>query len=213
MPDPSHSYDLHHSSWQHQIPNPLSMGRDRTCNLVVPSWICFCCTMTGTPIRVSFFVCVQRQMRPPRVTGAGSPENEASAYPVSSSVFLPGLPQVLFSSDPSLLCPQGRGGLGSIFVWASGNGGREHDSCNCDGYTNSIYTLSISSATQFGNVPWYSEACSSTLATTYSSGNQNEKQIVSLALDGGLGKWGCLLAVPRTPSLTPSAFHAHTAGW
>lgn len=75
---------------------------------------------------------------------------------------------------------QGRGGLGSIFVWASGNGGREHDSCNCDGYTNSIYTLSISSATQFGNVPWYSEACSSTLATTYSSGNQNEKQIVSL---------------------------------
>uniref|UniRef100_A0A5F9C7N2 furin n=1 Tax=Oryctolagus cuniculus TaxID=9986 RepID=A0A5F9C7N2_RABIT len=77
---------------------------------------------------------------------------------------------------------QGRGGLGSIFVWASGNGGREHDSCNCDGYTNSIYTLSISSATQLGNVPWYSEACSSTLATTYSSGNQNEKQIVTTDL-------------------------------
>uniref|UniRef100_A0A452TV09 Furin n=1 Tax=Ursus maritimus TaxID=29073 RepID=A0A452TV09_URSMA len=77
---------------------------------------------------------------------------------------------------------QGRGGLGSIFVWASGNGGREHDSCMCDGYTNSIYTLSISSATQLGNVPWYSEACSSTLATTYSSGNQNEKQIVTTDL-------------------------------
>lgn len=77
---------------------------------------------------------------------------------------------------------QGRNGLGSIYVWASGNGGREHDSCNCDGYTNSIYTLSISSTTQLGNVPWYSEACSSTLATTYSSGNQNEKQIVSIVL-------------------------------
>ncbi|KAE8618084.1 hypothetical protein XENTR_v10009272 [Xenopus tropicalis] len=77
---------------------------------------------------------------------------------------------------------QGRGGLGSIYVWASGNGGREHDSCNCDGYTNSIYTLSISSTTQMGNVPWYSEACSSTLATTYSSGNQNEKQIVTTDL-------------------------------
>ncbi|XP_028647235.2 furin-1 [Erpetoichthys calabaricus] len=77
---------------------------------------------------------------------------------------------------------EGRGGLGSIFVWASGNGGREHDSCNCDGYTNSIYTLSISSTTQFGNVPWYSEACSSTLATTYSSGNVNEKQIVTTDL-------------------------------
>uniref|UniRef100_A0A674MXZ5 Furin (paired basic amino acid cleaving enzyme) a n=1 Tax=Takifugu rubripes TaxID=31033 RepID=A0A674MXZ5_TAKRU len=77
---------------------------------------------------------------------------------------------------------EGRGGRGSIFVWASGNGGRERDNCNCDGYTNSIYTLSISSSTQNGNVPWYSEACSSTLATTYSSGNVNEKQIVTTDL-------------------------------
>uniref|UniRef100_A0A671Q6T2 Furin-1-like n=1 Tax=Sinocyclocheilus anshuiensis TaxID=1608454 RepID=A0A671Q6T2_9TELE len=77
---------------------------------------------------------------------------------------------------------EGRGGRGSIFVWASGNGGREKDSCNCDGYTNSIYTLSISSSTQNGNVPWYSEACSSTLATTYSSGSLNEKQIVTTDL-------------------------------
>ncbi|XP_051947682.1 furin-1-like [Xyrauchen texanus] len=77
---------------------------------------------------------------------------------------------------------EGRGGRGSIFVWASGNGGREKDSCNCDGYTNSIYTLSISSSTQNGNVPWYSEACSSTLATTYSSGGLNEKQIITTDL-------------------------------
>uniref|UniRef100_A0A4W3I0A5 Furin (paired basic amino acid cleaving enzyme) a n=1 Tax=Callorhinchus milii TaxID=7868 RepID=A0A4W3I0A5_CALMI len=77
---------------------------------------------------------------------------------------------------------EGRRGLGSIFVWASGNGGRERDSCNCDGYTNSIYTLSISSTTQNGNVPWYSEACSSTLATTYSSGGQYEKQIITTDL-------------------------------
>ncbi|KAM6961384.1 LOW QUALITY PROTEIN: furin (paired basic amino acid cleaving enzyme) b [Aplochiton taeniatus] len=77
---------------------------------------------------------------------------------------------------------EGRGGLGSIFVWASGNGGREKDSCNCDGYTNSIHTLSISSTTQYGNVPWYSEACSSTLATTFSSGNPGEKQIVTTDL-------------------------------
>ncbi len=37
----------------------------------------------------------------------------------------------------------GRKKLGSIFVWASGNGGRKVDNCNCDGYTNSVYTLSI----------------------------------------------------------------------
>ncbi|XP_059621906.1 furin-like protease 1 [Phlebotomus argentipes] len=76
----------------------------------------------------------------------------------------------------------GRGGKGSIFIWASGNGGREHDNCNCDGYTNSIWTLSISSATEEGAVPWYSEMCSSTLATTYSSGGQGEKQIVTTDL-------------------------------
>jgi len=65
---------------------------------------------------------------------------------------------------------RGRQGKGSIFVWASGNGGRYGDNCNCDGYTNSIFTLSISSATQAGFRPWYLEECSSTLATTYSSG-------------------------------------------
>ena len=49
---------------------------------------------------------------------------------------------------------RGRRGRGSIFVWASGNGGRHLDNCNCDGYTNSIFTLSISSATQAGYRPW-----------------------------------------------------------
>ncbi|XP_057324466.1 furin-like protease 1 isoform X1 [Microplitis mediator] len=78
---------------------------------------------------------------------------------------------------------KGRSGKGSIFVWASGNGGREHDNCNCDGYTNSIWTLSISSATENGLVPWYSEACSSTLATAYSSGSLGEKQIVTIDLN------------------------------
>lgn len=80
---------------------------------------------------------------------------------------------------------RGRGGLGSIFVWASGNGGRERDNCNCDGYTNAIWTLSISSATENGLVPWYSEACSSTLATTYSSGSTGERQIITTDLHHG----------------------------
>lgn len=46
----------------------------------------------------------------------------------------------------------GRHGLGSIFIWASGNGGKDGDGCNCDGYTNSIFTLSISSATENGSM-------------------------------------------------------------
>ncbi|XP_019113283.1 proprotein convertase subtilisin/kexin type 6 isoform X4 [Larimichthys crocea] len=74
---------------------------------------------------------------------------------------------------------KGRKGLGSIFVWASGNGGRQGDHCSCDGYTSSIYTISISSTTENGNRPWYLEACSSILATTYSSGDFNERKIVT----------------------------------
>ena len=109
---------------------------------------------------------------------------------------------------------QGRKGKGSIFVWASGNGGRHDDSCNCDGYTNSIFTLSISSATQGGYVlfslllripvgsgfrhvfceclknrfkPWYLEECSSTLATTYSSGRPDvDRSIATVDMDGSL---------------------------
>ncbi|XP_043658322.1 furin-like protease 2 isoform X2 [Drosophila teissieri] len=81
----------------------------------------------------------------------------------------------------------GRQGKGSIFVWASGNGGRYTDSCNCDGYTNSIFTLSISSATQAGYKPWYLEECSSTLATTYSSGTPgHDKSVATVDMDGSL---------------------------
>lgn len=81
----------------------------------------------------------------------------------------------------------GRKGKGSIFVWASGNGGRHTDSCNCDGYTNSIFTLSISSATQGGYKPWYLEECSSTLASTYSSGTPgHDKSVATVDMDGRL---------------------------
>ena len=74
---------------------------------------------------------------------------------------------------------QGRSGKGSIFVWASGNGGRQKDSCSCDGYTNSIFTMSISGISQHGQKPFYLEECASTLSTTFSSGSGSEQQVVS----------------------------------
>ncbi|KAJ3208316.1 hypothetical protein HK099_000092 [Clydaea vesicula] len=64
----------------------------------------------------------------------------------------------------------GRDGLGSIFVFASGNGGKEGDNCNSDGYQNSIYTISIGAITASGVIPWYGEQCSAHLAVTYSGG-------------------------------------------
>uniref|UniRef100_A0A8C9SD15 P/Homo B domain-containing protein n=1 Tax=Scleropages formosus TaxID=113540 RepID=A0A8C9SD15_SCLFO len=76
----------------------------------------------------------------------------------------------------------GRGGLGSIYVWASGNGGINYDNCNLDGYVNSIYTLSVSSATERGTVPVYSEPCSAILTTTYSGGSLHHRKTVTTDL-------------------------------
>ena len=41
MWDPGHACNLHHSSWQHRILNPLSEARDRTCFLMDASQIHF----------------------------------------------------------------------------------------------------------------------------------------------------------------------------
>ena len=41
MLDPSHVCDLHHSSRQHWILNPLSEAGDQTCVLMDTSWLCY----------------------------------------------------------------------------------------------------------------------------------------------------------------------------
>ncbi|XP_014239147.1 neuroendocrine convertase 1-like isoform X1 [Trichogramma pretiosum] len=77
---------------------------------------------------------------------------------------------------------EGRQGRGSIYVWASGNGGSKADDCSCDGYVGSIYTLAIGSASQAGTFPWYGEICPATLATTYSSGAYQDQMIATTDL-------------------------------
>ena len=47
--DPSCICNLHHSSWQYWIPNPLSEARDRTLILMDASQTCFYSTTKGTP--------------------------------------------------------------------------------------------------------------------------------------------------------------------
>ncbi|XP_021344063.1 neuroendocrine convertase 2-like, partial [Mizuhopecten yessoensis] len=62
---------------------------------------------------------------------------------------------------------KGRNGRGSIFVWASGNGGNT-DNCNCDGYAKSVNVISIASLTENQYAGYYSEYCSAILASCYS---------------------------------------------
>ncbi|KZT39745.1 hypothetical protein SISSUDRAFT_984412 [Sistotremastrum suecicum HHB10207 ss-3] len=65
---------------------------------------------------------------------------------------------------------RGRGGKGSIFVFASGNGASSGDQCNFDGYTNSIYSVTVSAVDYKGLHPYYSEPCAANMIVTYSSG-------------------------------------------
>lgn len=64
---------------------------------------------------------------------------------------------------------------GSLYVWASGDGG-ENDDCNCDGYAASMWTISINSAINDGRTALYDESCSSTLASTFSNGRSNDPE-------------------------------------
>ena len=76
-----------------------------------------------------------------------------------------------------LLClVEGRGGKGNIYVWATGNGGLTDDDCNCDGYTTSIYTVSVGCIGDHGLSAYYTELCSSTLAVTFNGGAHREKE-------------------------------------
>ena len=51
----------------------------------------------------------------------------------------------------------GRGGKGTIFLWAGGNGLGRQDNSNYDGYANSIYTLAVGALDSSGRQSSYSE--------------------------------------------------------
>lgn len=68
---------------------------------------------------------------------------------------------------------RGRDSLGSVFVFAAGNGASSEDNCNFDGYTNSIYSITVGAIDRNGNHPYYSESCSAVMVVTYSSGGSD----------------------------------------
>jgi kexin len=65
---------------------------------------------------------------------------------------------------------EGRGGKGTIFVWAGGNGAEYGDNCNYDAYANDFRTISVSAVDSNNKPAWYSEPCAMHLVTAPSSG-------------------------------------------
>lgn len=64
----------------------------------------------------------------------------------------------------------GRGGKGSIYVWAAGNGLAHHDSCAYDGYASNKFAITIGAVDLNDKEPFYSEKCAALMAVTPSSG-------------------------------------------
>ena len=73
---------------------------------------------------------------------------------------------------------QGRGGKGSIFIWASGNGGLNSDCCAADGYVTNVYTIAIGSASSAGTAVYYDEKCSAKMAVVYMYTTSGSVQVV-----------------------------------
>jgi len=63
----------------------------------------------------------------------------------------------------------GRGGLGTVYVWAAGNGRDVDDNVNYDEYASSRYTIAVSATGPDGTYSWYSEPGASILVNAPSS--------------------------------------------
>ncbi len=71
----------------------------------------------------------------------------------------------------------GRGGSGTIFVWAGGNGRADFDDSNYDGYANSIYTIAVGAITNVRSQAWYSEPGANLLVAAPSSGDTGAREL------------------------------------
>uniref|UniRef100_A0A3Q3L493 Proprotein convertase subtilisin/kexin type 4-like n=2 Tax=Mastacembelus armatus TaxID=205130 RepID=A0A3Q3L493_9TELE len=97
---------------------------------------------------------------------------------------------------------KGRGGKGSIFVWAAGNGGLQYDHCGADGYVSSIYTIAIGAVTQTGKPTYFGEPCPGVLAVTVTG--DSTKGSLPLVTVTNMGD-GCVTYFPGTSSAAPIA--------
>lgn len=79
----------------------------------------------------------------------------------------------------------GRGGLGSIYIWAAGNGRQQGDNLNYDGFANAPESFAIGAVTNLGAAAGYSERGASLLTSTPSNGGTRSITTTQPGASGG----------------------------
>ncbi|XP_041107116.1 PC3-like endoprotease variant B [Polyodon spathula] len=99
---------------------------------------------------------------------------------------------------------KGRKGKGSIFVWASGNGGMVNDHCGADGYVSSIYTIAIGAITHYGLPAFFGEPCPAVMAVTLTGAIYGGGEPLPLVTATNVDE-GCVTHFTGTSSAAPMA--------
>ncbi|MFD0893904.1 S8 family serine peptidase [Luteolibacter ambystomatis] len=81
----------------------------------------------------------------------------------------------------------GRGGKGTIFTWAGGNGRTADDNSNYDGYANSIHVIAIGAFDSQAHVSYYSEPGTNLVCVAPSSGTSPALGITTVDRSGTAG--------------------------
>ena len=102
-------------------------------------------------------------------SGAGTNHIYTNSWGPSDDGFTIEAPGPLTRAAMANAVATGRGGKGSIFVWAAGNGGSA-DNSNFDGYANSRFAIAVAATTNQGVHPLYSERGANVMVNAPSSG-------------------------------------------
>ncbi|MFO1520509.1 MAG: S8 family serine peptidase [Kiritimatiellia bacterium] len=106
--------------------------------------------------------------------------------PNDDAVTLEG-PGTLASAALKAGAETGRGGRGTIYLWAAGNGGDVLDDSNYDGYANSIYTIAVAALDSQSRQSWYSEPGANVVVTAPSNGDTPALGITTTDRSGSVG--------------------------
>ncbi len=114
-----------------------------------------------------------------------------------------GKPGTLMAEALANGAANGRGGRGSIFVWAGGNGYNAGDHANADGYANSRYVIAVAASTDNGTRSYYSEVGANIMVNAPSNGGVSGITTTDLTGANGYSTGNCTSGFGGTSSAAP----------